>query len=199
MSYASDPISELERLAKLRESGALTDAEFAQEKRRLLGHRDAPVVQVITRQRRAEKEKRGFSVVSFTLNIFILVGSAAILLLLLSASGPLSKAVKQIFPRSVAAVANAVPLVPAPIVVQATSDGSRSTLFHGKLDVNAEVLNNGAPGYITVRTNVFQGDRVHERHERRYMARAERFVFSFAFNRLRPGSEARYEVNAVAE
>ena len=33
---AADPISRLERLQKLRESGALTDAEFEQQKRRIL-------------------------------------------------------------------------------------------------------------------------------------------------------------------
>jgi putative oligomerization/nucleic acid binding protein len=32
-----DPISQLERLAALRQSGALTDAEFEQQKRRILG------------------------------------------------------------------------------------------------------------------------------------------------------------------
>jgi hypothetical protein len=32
-----DPISQLERLAELRKSGALTDAEFEQEKQRILG------------------------------------------------------------------------------------------------------------------------------------------------------------------
>lgn len=31
------PVAELERLAKLRDSGALTDAEFEQEKARILG------------------------------------------------------------------------------------------------------------------------------------------------------------------
>jgi putative oligomerization/nucleic acid binding protein len=34
---APDPVAQLERLAKLHESGALTDAEFAQEKAKLLG------------------------------------------------------------------------------------------------------------------------------------------------------------------
>src|SRR5437763_1317814 len=33
----ADPISQLEKLAALRESGALTDAEFEQQKRRILG------------------------------------------------------------------------------------------------------------------------------------------------------------------
>lgn len=32
-----DPVSELEKLAALRQSGALTDAEFEQQKRRILG------------------------------------------------------------------------------------------------------------------------------------------------------------------
>jgi hypothetical protein len=34
-----DPISELEKLAELRKSGALTDAEFEQQKQRVLGER----------------------------------------------------------------------------------------------------------------------------------------------------------------
>ncbi|MFI6324966.1 SHOCT domain-containing protein [Nonomuraea sp. NPDC050556] len=34
---ASDPLAELERLAKLRESGVLTDAEFAAMKAKLIG------------------------------------------------------------------------------------------------------------------------------------------------------------------
>jgi len=34
-----DPVSQLERLAELRKSGALTDAEFEQEKQRILGER----------------------------------------------------------------------------------------------------------------------------------------------------------------
>ena len=32
-----DPVSQLERLAALHQSGALTDAEFEQQKRRILG------------------------------------------------------------------------------------------------------------------------------------------------------------------
>jgi hypothetical protein len=37
MSPEPDPISGLERLQRLRESGALTEAEFAEQKRRILG------------------------------------------------------------------------------------------------------------------------------------------------------------------
>jgi hypothetical protein len=37
ISPEPDPISELERLQRLRESGALTEAEFAEQKRRILG------------------------------------------------------------------------------------------------------------------------------------------------------------------
>ena len=36
-SGGSDSVAELERLAKLRDSGALTDAEFEQQKAKILG------------------------------------------------------------------------------------------------------------------------------------------------------------------
>src|SRR3954462_8369378 len=44
----SDRYEALERLQRLRESGALTDEEFQAEKRRLLGHDASPVQERVT-------------------------------------------------------------------------------------------------------------------------------------------------------
>ena len=205
---APDSISALERLAALHRAGALTDAEFAAEKRRVLGEPPAPVVAgpplvvvpAAAPPARPRRRSRAGSFVAFVVVGFAISwglaaagGPARLLQALAATTAPAPK------PAAFAAPPVLAPAVPQPVVVQASDDGSRSTIFHRKLDVKAEVLNRGAAGFVVVRSRVEQDGRVWERDDRRYMERGERAFFSFAYNRLSNGHDARYRVTAAAE
>jgi hypothetical protein len=77
----SSRYDELERLQRLRESGALTDEEFQAEKRRLLGHQSvapgevAPAQEVVEAERGAPSRRRLWIILGFAgLTIAIVVG-----------------------------------------------------------------------------------------------------------------------------